>query len=165
MSDSHFEQPSDGALEGLFLNAMAARQGGDDAQAAALLKDILKAEPRLAEPYLELAAIAAERGDLDEAEELARNGVEQLRRGGQWVADLDDDEMMAFALNLLGELEMRASEELVHGDTEEFRTRWNSAAAHFREALRHDPDNADARRNAVHCRPLGEDLQPIPGLE
>lgn len=152
-----------GALEAMFLDAVAARQRGDVDQARALLRDLLRMEPRLAEPYLELATLAGEQEDWEEAEALARTGLEQLRRGGQWSADVDEDRMLAFALNLLGESIMRQAEELVFGDAQRFRERWNEAAALFREALQHDPDNLDARTNAVHCRPLGPDGRPLPG--
>lgn len=140
------------ALERRFLEAIEARREGRTDRAQDLLRAVLKEDPRLAEPYLELATMAGDAGDLDEAEALARTALEVLRQGGQWIADLSEGELMGFALNLLGEIVMRQAEERVFGDPSAFRTRWNEAASLFAQACAEDPENEDARRNATHCR-------------
>jgi hypothetical protein len=82
--------------------AMKLRAKGDDAGAATLLRAILQDEPRLPEPRLELAHLAALRDDWEEAEGHARLAVAALRQGGQWT-ELGAEVLLSFALNLLGE--------------------------------------------------------------
>jgi tetratricopeptide (TPR) repeat protein len=136
--------------------ALALRRDGNVDGAEKLLREILLAEPRLAEPRLELAHIAAARGDWEEAAEQARAAVIALREGGQWTMDLSPDELMAFALNLLGELVVRPLEEgdLFLRDQAAFAQRWNECATMFAEAARLDPENEDARRNRNRYRPV-----------
>ena len=148
-------------LEVLFREGLAARQAGQRAAAVGAYRAILKRDPRLAEPYLELATLAAEDGDLDEAEALARSGVAQLRLGNQWTDDLGEGQLLAFALNLLGEVLLQKAEDTIEVDTPAFVAQWNEASTLFREALAHDPADAHARSNALHCRPLGPDGRPI----
>ncbi len=150
-------------LEHLFIAAMEARGSGESVRARELFRALLKEDPRLAEPYLELSTLAGEAEDWEEAEALARTGVDLLKAGGQWTDDLAEEEMMAFALNLLGEVLMHRAEEDLMTDPEAFQGRWNEAAALFREALRHHPRDEAARRNAVHCRPLDATGKPIRG--
>ncbi len=141
-------------LEELWLGAVEARQDGRDDQAADLLRQILAAEPRLAEPRLELAHMAIQRGDLEEADEQAAMAVDILSRGGQWIDDLPGAQLEAFALNLLGEIRYARAELIAAGeDREAFDTLWNEAADAFARASALDPENADARRNATHVRP------------
>lgn len=143
-------------LEDKFLEAVHARQDGRDAEAEALYRELAREDPRLPEPWLELATLAGDRGDLEEAEALARTGLDQLRRGGQWIADLDEDEMLSFAFNLLGELLVRRADDVLLTDEAAFPALWNEAAALFRQAVERDPENTDAQKNAVHCRPVPE---------
>ncbi len=142
-------------IEQMWTDAMQARQQDDDAGARDLLKSILRAEPRLAEPHLELAHMEIEAGDLDEAEERIRLAIGLLEAGGQWVADLGEDAMLSFAHNLLGEVLFRRADELATDlEPQAFDELWNEAAAAFGRALELDPDNAEASRNAfqIHER-------------
>jgi len=135
--------------------AFTLRGEGKHDDAAELLREILQADPRLAEPRLELAHIAAERQDWEEAEEQARAAVDILRAGGQWTASLSPEQMLAFAINLLGEVVYRALQDgdLIFRDAVAFTARWNEAAAFFEEAAKLDPSNEDARHWAIHVRP------------
>lgn len=135
--------------------AMSLRESGDMAKARDLYREILQADPRLAEPRLELAHMAAEREDWDEAEEQARAALDLLRRGGQWTADLPPERLEAFATNLLAEVLYRSVQdgELIFRDEEGFKARWNEAAALFARALELDPENEDAQYWANHVRP------------
>jgi tetratricopeptide (TPR) repeat protein len=143
-------------LEGRFLEAMECLRGGRDGRAMELLKEILNADPRLPEPHLELAILWHGQGRLDEAIEHARLAVKVLERGGQWTDDLPSHVLLAHARNLLGELLVEQSQA---GETpfdhDHFAEIWNEACALFAAAYEGDPDNADARRNALLHRPEG----------
>ncbi len=144
------------ALEPKMQAALAHRQAGEDAQAERLLREIVAADPRLAEPRLELAHLAATREDWVEAEAQAQLATDLLRAGGQWIADLPAPSLLAFALNLLGETMVRPLEEgdLFLVDRPAFVRAWNRAAACFEEACRLDPTSEDARRNRTRYSPL-----------
>jgi len=146
------------ALKPLMQQAMALREEGKDEEASKMLREILRAEPRLAEPRLELSHIAAAASDWPEAENQARMAVDALRSGGQWTLDLEPGQILSFALNLLGEVVVRDLEEgdLLMVDRPLFVTRWNEASNCFREALEQDNANRDARTNCIHYRPMDE---------
>ena len=145
-------------LEPLLEKALSLRGDGKDEEAIGLLREILQADPRLAEPRLELSHIAAAEGDWQESETQARMAVEALRAGGQWTLDLEANEILSFALNLLGEVVVRGLEEgdLLMTDRAEFVARWNEASGFFREAWEGDKSNKDARSNCIHYRPMDE---------
>lgn len=135
--------------------AFALRGDGKHDAAAELLREILQADPRLAEPRLELAHIAAERSDWEEAEEQARAALMILKSGGQWTASLPAEQMLSFATNLLGEVIYRGLQDgdLIFRDAAAFTERWNEASALFEAAAALDPTNADAKHWATHVRP------------
>lgn len=145
------------ALEPKMRRALNAREQGNNAEARKLFGAILKEEPRLAEPRLELAHMAALTEDWDEAQSQARLAVEILKRGGQWTHDVEPKVLLGFALNLLGELMVRPLEEgdLFLTDRPRFDACWNEASVLFGLAMAADPSNVDARRNATRYRRLG----------
>lgn len=136
--------------------AFTLRQQGQTEEATRILREILTVEPRLAEPRLELAAIAAEVEDWDEAEQQARQAVVALRAGGQWTADVSGSELLAFALNLLGEVIIRPLQDSdgFLQDRARYEARWNEAATLFEAAVAADPTLDDARRNRSRYRRL-----------
>lgn len=136
--------------------ALRLRADGKDPEAAPILHEILRADPRLAEPRLELAHIAASTEDWEEAEGHARLALQTLRLGGQWSEDVEPQVLLSFAANLLGEILFRSVEggDLFLADQAAFARVWNEAAALFTEAASLDPDHADARSNAARVRPL-----------
>jgi hypothetical protein len=144
------------ALEPKMKAALALREAGQNAKAADVLREIIHADPRLPEPRLELAHVAASRDDWEEAQTQARMGVSLLRAGGQWTADLPPSTLLAFAINLLGETVVRPLEEgdLFLVDQPAFVVAWNEAATLFQEAATLDPASEDARRNQARYRPL-----------
>ena len=155
----------EGHLEALAPKMMAAmdlRREGKDEEAAEALREILSQEPRLAEARLELCHIAASQSDWEEAEAQGRLAIEMLRGGGQWTLDLEPDELLSFALNLLGEVIVRCLEEgdLLMDDRPAFVARWNEASGYFRESLERDNSNKDARTNCIHYRPMPEGQDP-----
>jgi tetratricopeptide (TPR) repeat protein len=144
------------ALEPKMRMAMTAREQGKEGEARELFEAVLKEDPRLAEPRLELAHMAALTEDWDEAQTQARLAVEILKRGGQWTQDVEPAVLLGFAINLLGELVVRPLEEgdLFLTDRPRFDAGWNEASQLFAQALKADPENVDARRNATRYRPL-----------
>lgn len=140
------------------VKALRLRANGRDLEAVRVLKEILAVEPRLAEPRLELAWFAAGREDWQEAQEQARFAVEILDAGGQWTDDLPPEQLLAFALTLLGEVIVRPLEEgdLFLVDRGGFTSQWNEAAALFARAVKLDEENEDARRNRSRYRPIEE---------
>lgn len=151
-----FDQDQLTALEPKMRLAMTAREQGNDAEAKRLFDEILKEEPRLAEPRLELAHMAAGTEDWEGAQSQARLAVEILKRGGQWTQDVAPEALLGFALNLLGELMVRPLEEgdLFLTDRPRFDASWNEASTLFGLAMAADPSNVDARRNATRYRRL-----------
>ncbi len=136
--------------------ALEARQSGDDDRAEKLLREVLRNEPRLAEPRLELAHLAVLRDQWDEARTQAEIAVTTLRAGGQWTLDVEPEALLSFAINLLGEVIVRSIEEedLFLRDRSKFTDAWNRAALLFAEARSLDPTNDDARRNFARYRPI-----------
>jgi len=141
-----------------FAKALALREKGDDAGARPLFEEILRNEPRLAEPRLELAHIHLLADRFSEAGEHARLAVATLRAGGQWTEDIEPKALLSFAVNLLGETIVRELEEgeVFLTDREAFVQRWNEASRTFEEALEIDAGNVDAARNRTRFRPIAE---------
>ncbi len=143
-------------LQRHFMKAMQLREAGDESGAAKVLEEILREEPRLAEPRLELAHIHLLHDRFDEAHEHAKLAVSTLRAGGQWTQDVEPSALLSFAVNLLGETVARRLEEgdLFLTDRASFTRLWNEASAHFDEAARLDGCNEDALRNRTRFAPL-----------
>ena len=143
--DEHTE-----ALQGPFLKALKRRRAGKIEEAMDLLNEILRSEPRLPEPHLELAHIHLEAERLSLAEDSAREGLKWLERGGQWVEDLPPNVVLSHAHDLLGQIlqEKVALDEFVFGDEEVFAELVKEAKAHFVRARELDPKNEHANFNA-----------------
>lgn len=145
-------------LDGLadrFMAALKARRNGQVDQAAELLRSILAAEPRLAEPHMELASIhlAVEQPEL--AVEHAREAVSLLEKGGQWTDDLPEHVVKSLSWNLLGESLKQVADQdsVVFGDAERWKTLMAEAKASFRRAAALDPDNQHASWSAFGFGP------------
>ena len=136
-------------LEKVFMAAVEANNRGVADEAIRLFKEILHEEPRMAEPRLELASIYLRQGDLEEAEAEAREGVHQLERGWKWLENLTDDQMLAHACNLLGEILVRrsTSDEVLRQGDGVIREMWQEAGELFERAADLDPENPDVMTN------------------
>lgn len=151
-------------LDGLdqrFLAALAARRKGDLDSCAELLRGVLKVEPRLAEPHMELASLLLETEQVVEALEHAEAAVRLLESGEPWTDDLPPHVIRSLAWNLLAEaLRRRAdSDEVVFGDPAVFEQLMGRAKSAFGKAAALDPDNAHADHwgFALGVRPEGEE--------
>ena len=136
-------------LDGLgeqFLGALKCMQSGDVDAAAEKFQRILRAEPRLAEPRIELARILIETKQIREAEAELREAIRILESQGQWLDTLPENQVTSIAFGLLGEALrcLSESDEVVFGDREEWRAIVDEAHAAFRKARELDPTNSHA---------------------
>ena len=143
------------ALGPRFILALAAKDKNDLDTAGEILRDILRIEPRLAEPQLELARILLDQGQLDDAEVYAREAVQILDAGGQWTDELPEAVLRSLAWDLLGEiLRMKADDdEVVFGDEAVWKTLVGEARDCFVTAARLDPNNEHAVQAAFGFDP------------
>lgn len=132
------------ALEELgrrFLAALARKERGDIDRAEDDLRAILRQEPRLAEPRMELARILLDTDRLEEAEDHAREALDVLVKGGQWTDDLPENVVQALAWATLAEVLRRRADEddVIFGDADTFRALVDEAKACFAKAAELDP--------------------------
>lgn len=143
----------DAALEALgarFLTAVDAIQGGRVDDAEEELRAILRVEPRLPEPRLELARLLLDTERLEEAEAQAREGVADLQKSGPWTDELDADTVMAIGKALLAEILRRRADEddVIFGDAGRFKAIVAESQALFAEAAKLDPSDEYASYHA-----------------
>ncbi|MFT5680737.1 MAG: tetratricopeptide (TPR) repeat protein [Myxococcota bacterium] len=143
---NHSEESLIAGLQSRFLQAMAARERGDVDGAAELLRGILRIEPRLPEPRMELANILLGASQLTEAEEHLREAIQSLETGGQWSEELPENVVLSLAYGTLAEVLRRQadSDEIVFGDPAGFEKRIREAKSAFKKAAALDPDNVHA---------------------
>ena len=136
-------------LEGLdiqFMDGLKRMGAADFDGAAACFRRVLKCEPRLAEPRIELARILIETDCLREAEAEVREAIKILESGGQWIAQVEPHQISSIAYGILAEVLrlLAETDEVVFGDPEIWRNIVDEAHAAFRKARELDPDNAHA---------------------
>ncbi len=152
------------ALGPRFLAALQLRSIGKVDAALEAFTDILKTEPRIAEPRMEIARIFLEMGRLDDAEAEAREAIRILEMGGQWTVDLPENVVLAVAWALYGEIlkEKASTDEVVFGDPATFTHLIEQSRVAFARAAELDPTDT---RSAVTAMELGEgaeDEEPEP---
>lgn len=142
-----------------FFKALALRDAGHVDRAEEMLLEILKVEPRLPEPRMELARILLDTDRLGEAEPHAREALQHLTAGGQWTDDLPEHVVRSMAHALLAEILRRRVEDddVVFGDAETFRALVAEAKAHFQAAANLDPTDATASYYALFLGPAGRE--------
>ncbi len=163
MSDEKI--PSEAHLATLgprFLDAIQKRAAGKVDAALEAFTEILKTEPRLAEPRLEIARIYLEMGRLDDAEEEAREALRILESGGQWTEDLPENVVLALGWALLGEIlkEKAASDEVVFGDPDVFTGLLQQSRAAFARAAELDPSDTASAMNALELGDVEKEEEP-----
>lgn len=134
------------ALQSRFMNAMKARQKGDVDSAAELLLSIIKVEPRLPEPHMELAHILLGVEKYDDALSHAQEAVRYLEMNGQWLDDIEENVLLSMAYNILGESYRKIADqdEIVFGDAEKWEELIKSSKSAYQKAAALDPENAHA---------------------
>jgi len=135
-----------------FMAAMQAIEKGEVDAGEKALREILKVEPRLAEPRLELARLRLLAEDLESAEVHARQAVSLLDAGGQWNMDVPEAVMASLAHGLLGEIlrEKASADGVLDGPAETFQAVLREAQLQFQVAADRDPENEHARYHAFH---------------
>jgi tetratricopeptide (TPR) repeat protein len=163
--DSSFNN-EDVALEALsarFLEALDHKDKGrvDDAEDA--LRAILREEPRLAEPRMELARLLLDTERLDAAESEAREALEQLEATGPWLEEPEAEIVEAIAHALLAEILRRRADDdnVIFGDPAAFKALVQEARSHFEQAAALDPSNDYSSYYAFF---LGVGQSPVPPL-
>ena len=129
------------ALGRRFLAALAARQAGDIDTAEDELRAVIRAEPRLAEPHMELARILLDTDRLQPAEDHAREAMAHLQAGGQWTDELSENVVQALSHALLAEILRRRVDEddVIFGDPDTFKALVEESKTHFAKAAELDP--------------------------
>lgn len=137
-------------LEPRFMRAIEAKDAGRIDAAEDELRAILRVEPRLAEPRMELARILLDTGRLEEAEEHAREALSQLESGGQWTDELPENVVLALSHALLAEVLRRRIEDddVVFGSADRYQELLAESRTHFEAAAKHDPSDDYASYHA-----------------
>jgi tetratricopeptide (TPR) repeat protein len=145
MSDE-IAEPHLQELQALFLSALEARRRSDVDRAMELLGEVLKGDPRLAEPRLELGRLHLDTERLEDAEEHTREALRVLVAGGQWIEDLPENVVLSVAHGQLGEVLRRRAEsdEVLFGPPEDFKAMLAESKLHFDKAHELDPSNEHA---------------------
>lgn len=125
-----------------FLMALRLKDGAKFDQAEDELRAILRREPRLAEPRMELARILLDTDRLDDAMEQAREAISVLEKHGSWTEEVEENVVRAIAHATLAEILRRKADEddVIFGDPEIFRAMVAEAKSHFEQAATLDPN-------------------------
>lgn len=150
------------ALGARFLQALADKDAGRFDQAEDALRDVIRGEPRLPEPHMELARLMLDTDRLDDAESHAREALAHLQASGPWTEDLPPQVVEGLAHGLLAEILRRRADEddVLFGDPERFRALLDEARRHFETAASLDPDDSYA---SFHAFFLGQPGITPPG--
>lgn len=137
------EQEALDALEAKFVAAVTQKDQGKLDLAEDAFRDILKVEPRLPEPRMELARLLLDSDRLDEAEEHAREALGHLEAGGQWIDDLSEETVLGLSHALLAEILRRRAEDdaVIFGDPLVFKRLVTESREHFERAAALDPSD------------------------
>ena len=144
-------------LSSLFLTALSAKDAGKLDAAEEVLRDVIKAEPRLAEPHLELGRILLDTDRLAHAESEAREALDLLASTGPWTSELEPATVHAIAHGLLAEVLRRKADEddVIFGDPDAFKALLEEARKHFDLARKLDPSDDYASFHATFLGPKG----------
>lgn len=148
-----FEDEESDLLDNLgqiFLRALARKDRGDVDEAEELLRDIIRKEPRLGEPHLELARLLLDTDRVSDAEDHAREAIQHLEGTGVWIDEPPENVILGLAHATLAEsLRRRADEEdVIFGDPAQFHAIVNEARLHFQRANELDPSDEYASYHA-----------------
>ena len=141
-----------GFLEPIFTKALEARQNGDNTRAIELFQNILRIEPRLPEPHLELAHIYLGLNQFETARIHSDQAIEYLENGGQWIDTISEDDILSLAYTIKGEIHRVEADqdEVVLGDVEIWKRMLLLSQACYRKALDLNPENEDAKYYSRH---------------
>jgi len=127
-----------------FMNALTLKDAGKVDQAEDELRAVVKAEPRLPEPHMELARLLLDTDRLGEAETHAREGLAHVEQTGPWTDELPEHIVKGIAHALLAEILRRIADEddVIFGDPDRFRALVEESKQHFQTASDLDSDDS-----------------------
>lgn len=133
-------------LADLFEEALEARRSGKVDLTLELLRRLLRDEPRLAEPRIELANLLISLDQPEEAAEQAREAIRILDNGGQWTEAVPESVLLSLACTTLGAALTQAADkdEVVFGPVDRWKAMMEEAKAAFHRAATLDPENEHA---------------------
>lgn len=150
MTDFPDDDPRLAALEPRFMSALARRDAGEIDAAEDELRSILRLEPRLAEPHLELSRILLDTDRLEDAEVHAREALRLVDAGAQWTDEIPENVLRALVHATLAEVLRRRADDddVIFGDENAFRSLVQESRSHFARAAELDPRDEYASYHA-----------------
>lgn len=154
-------------LETTFLEALARKEAGDVDRAEEMLSEILKQEPRLPEPRMELARLFLDTERIAAAEEHARLAVDHIEAGGQWTEMLAENVVKSIAHALLAETLRRRldQDDMIFGKPDAYKAMLSEAKVHFEVARDLDPTDETSSFYAYFLGPEGHGGERVPATE
>ena len=142
-SVSDLETAALAALGARFMAALALKNTGKLDDAEDELRAILRIEPRLAEPRMELTRLLLDTDRVSAAEPHAREALEQLQIGGPWTEEIGPNVVMGLAHGILAEVLRRRADEddVIFGDPATFKALVKESQDHFVKASELDPSD------------------------
>lgn len=140
-----------------FMAALRAKDAGKLDAAEDELRAILRSEPRLPEPHMELGRILLDTDRLDEAESHAREALEHLEASGPWTDEIPENVVRGLAWALLAEVLRRVADEddVIFGDPARFKALVDESQKAFAKAAELDPSDEYASYHAFFLGPEG----------
>jgi tetratricopeptide (TPR) repeat protein len=137
-------------LEPRFLAALSRKAAGDLDAAEEELRAILRLEPRLPEPHLELGRLLLDTDRLDDAEDHVREALRLVEAGGQWTDEIPEAVLEALTHATLAEVLRRRADDddVIFGDAAVFRSLVDESRRHFARAAELDPQDEYASYHA-----------------
>jgi tetratricopeptide (TPR) repeat protein len=150
------ENPLD-VLAKQFVAALALKRSGKLDKAEDELKAIIRAEPRLPEPHMEVARLLLDSDRLADAESHAREALAHLDASGPWTDEIPSHIVRGLAWALLAETLRRIADEddVIFGDPDRFRALLEESQDAFSKAAKLDPSDEYASYHAFFLGPQG----------
>lgn len=148
--DEHAQQQQLDRLGAQFSAALRDKDAGKVDQAEDAFREILRVEPRLPEPRMELARVLLDTDRMEEAEEHAREALTHLDAAGPWTEEIPENIIRGLAHALLAEILRRRADDddVIFGDPIAFHDIVREAQHHFQKAHEYDPADEYASYHA-----------------
>ena len=142
-------------LSEMFLAAGESLRANNIDSAEDTLREIIRLEPRLAEPQLSLARVMLDSNRLPSAEEHTRIALRNLDETGIWTEDVAENVVRAIAHAQLAEILRRTADEddVIFGDPERFKALLRESQEHYQKAATLDPSDDTASYYAFFMGP------------
>lgn len=149
-SPEELEQQALEALSQRFIEALQHKHEGRHDDAEDIFREIIRVEPRLAEPHMELARLLLDTDRTEAAEPHAREALIHLEASGQWTDEIPENVVHALAHALLAEILRRRADEddVIFGDPATFNELVRESRELFEKASSLDPADEYASYHA-----------------